>query len=107
MAEITLQEKEVAQSDLNYWQKRLPTLPPAPELPLAKKPSTLTHPQFVRQSARLEPETWLRLKTRSSVVGLTPSGMLLAAYAQVLATWSKSLHFTLNVTLSNRLPFHP
>ncbi len=107
LAEITLQEKEVAQSDMNYWQNRLPTLPPAPELPLAKKTSALTHPQFVRQSAKLEPETWLRLKTRSSFVGLTPSGILLAAYAQVLATWSKSLHFTLNVTLSNRQPsFH-
>ena len=53
----------------------------------------------------MEPETWLRLKNRASVLGITPSGILLAAYAQVLAVWS-NLHFTINVTLSNRLPFH-
>ncbi|HEX8108396.1 MAG TPA: amino acid adenylation domain-containing protein, partial [Kofleriaceae bacterium] len=33
--------------------------------------------------------------------------VLLAAFSEVLATWSKSSRFTLNVTLFNRLPLHP
>jgi amino acid adenylation domain-containing protein/thioester reductase-like protein len=107
LAETALQESPIIQADLTYWRDRLPDLPPAPELPLAKHPGTVTQPRFVRQSDRLEADTWNRLKTHAKEQGLTPSGVLLAAYAQVLATWSKRLQFTLNVTLSNRLPLHP
>jgi amino acid adenylation domain-containing protein len=32
---------------------------------------------------------------------------LLAAYVEVLKVWSKSPHFTINLTLFNRLPLHP
>ncbi len=107
LAEAALQDSPTTQTDLAYWRDRLPTLPPAPELPLAKTPGTVTHPRFVRQSDRLDAATWNRLKVHAKEKGLTPSGVLLAAYAQVLATWSKRLQFTLNVTLSNRLPLHP
>jgi pyochelin synthetase len=106
-AETALQTSPTTETALTYWRDRLPHLPPAPELPLAKNPGTLTQPRFVRYGDRLEPETWNRLKTQAQQKGLTPSGILLAAYAEVLATWSKSLQFTLNVTLSNRLPLHP
>ena len=33
--------------------------------------------------------------------------MLLAAFSEVLTTWSKSPQFTINLTLFNRLPLHP
>ncbi len=107
LAETELQESPAIQPALDYWRNHLPTLPPAPALPLAKNPSTVDHPKFVRYGDRLAPDTWNRLKANAQAKGLTPSGVLLAAYAQVLATWSKSLQFTLNVTLSNRLPLHP
>jgi amino acid adenylation domain-containing protein/thioester reductase-like protein len=107
LAEVALQESSATRTALTYWRGRLVNLPPAPALPLARNPGTLTHPRFVRQSDRLAPDTWNRLKSSAKQNGLTPSGVLLAAYAQVLATWSKSLQFTLNVTLSNRLPLHP
>ncbi|MBL4673054.1 MAG: amino acid adenylation domain-containing protein, partial [Arenicella sp.] len=35
-----------------------------------------------------------------------PTVLLLCAYSQVLATWSSSKHFALNLTLFNRLPLH-
>ncbi|NET90452.1 MAG: amino acid adenylation domain-containing protein [Kamptonema sp. SIO1D9] len=38
---------------------------------------------------------------------MTPTGLLLATYAEVLSQWSKSPRFTLNVPSFNRLPFHP
>jgi amino acid adenylation domain-containing protein/non-ribosomal peptide synthase protein (TIGR01720 family) len=106
LAEMTLQESEMYRRSLEYWQSRLPTLPPAPELPLAKSPRSLTQPRFVRREARMEPENWLSLKARAAQAGLTPSGVLLAAFAEVLTTWSQSPRFTINLTLFNRLPLH-
>ncbi|HBL30252.1 MAG TPA: non-ribosomal peptide synthetase, partial [Acidobacteria bacterium] len=47
------------------------------------------------------------LKERTARAGLTPSGLLLAAYAEVLAAWSASPRFTINVTTFNRLAIHP
>lgn len=107
MAERALEETEAYQQALTYWQKRLPTLPPGPELPLAKNPQAVIQPHFTRRQARLEADMWQDLKKRAAKAGLTPSGVLLAAYAEVLNAWSKTSHFTLTLTLFNRLPMHP
>ena len=37
---------------------------------------------------------------------IVASGLLLAAYSEILSRWSGSAHFTLNVTVSNRRPLH-
>jgi amino acid adenylation domain-containing protein len=37
---------------------------------------------------------------------MTASGVLLAAYAEVLSLWSRRQHFTINLTLFNRLSLH-
>ncbi|HYH45860.1 MAG TPA: acyltransferase domain-containing protein, partial [Thermoanaerobaculia bacterium] len=107
---VTLHEFESSaafERDLAYWRGRLAELPPAPELPLATSPAALGRPRFVRHAARLPAEAWSRLKGRASRAGLTPSGVLLAAFSEVLAAWSKSPRFTVNLTLFNRLPLHP
>jgi amino acid adenylation domain-containing protein len=107
LAELALRDTESYKRAQSYWRSRLAELPPAPALPLAQSPSALTHPRFVRYSTRLEKANWQHLKDRAAQAGLTPSGVLLAAFAQVLATWSNSPRFTLNLTLFNRLPLHP
>jgi amino acid adenylation domain-containing protein len=107
LAEIALRDSEVYRNSRDYWFNRLSKLLPAPELPLAKNPSSITKPHFINRSARLQPATWLQLKTRATQAGLTPSGVLLAAFAEVLSVWSKTPKFTLNLTLFNRLPLHP
>ena len=107
LAERAARSSAAYQRDLDYWQGRLSALPPAPELPLAAPPATLGTPGFERRSSRLAAETWAGLKTRGTRAGLTASGLLLAAFSEVLAAWSKSPRFTLNVTLFNRLPLHP
>ncbi|MBW4428338.1 MAG: amino acid adenylation domain-containing protein [Nostoc desertorum CM1-VF14] len=103
---LALQNSLQYQRSKEYWLNRLPSLPPAPELPLQKHSSAIAHPRFVRQSAKLEPEIWQQLKTRASQMGLTPSGVLLAAFAEILTIWSKNPRFTINLTLFNRLPLH-
>ena len=104
---VELERSPAFERDLAYWRERLADLPPAPELPLARTPGSLGRPRFVRHTARLPRAAWSRLKERASRAGLTSSGVLLAAYAEVLAAWSKSPRFTVNLTLFNRLPLHP
>ncbi|MEG4112400.1 MULTISPECIES: amino acid adenylation domain-containing protein [unclassified Microcoleus] len=106
LAAIALEKSPLFQQSLDYWRNRLKTLPPAPELPLAKHPNSLTQPRFKRWSDRLDLQTWQRLKTRTARASLTPTGLLLAAYAEVLSLWSKTPRFTLNVPRFNRLPLH-
>ena len=102
-----LERTAVYQRDLAYWHARLADLPPAPELPMVRDPSSLATPDFVRHSGRLDQAAWTRLKARATAAGLTPSTMMCAVYAAVLAEWSKSKHFTLNILYFNRLPLHP
>ncbi|HSU84507.1 MAG TPA: AMP-binding protein, partial [Thermoanaerobaculia bacterium] len=78
-----------------------------PELPLARSLASLDRPRFARRAGRLEAAAWAGLRERATAAGVTPSGLLLAAFSEVLATWSKSPRFTIVLTLFNRLPFHP
>ena len=103
----TFQQSATYQRSLTYWQQRVATLPPPPELSLAVTPSTLTHPRFKCHRATLPADIWSQLQQQALHKGLSPSGILLAAYAEVLATWSKSQLFTINITLFSRLPLHP
>ncbi|WP_180686107.1 non-ribosomal peptide synthetase/type I polyketide synthase [Streptomyces gossypiisoli] len=94
-------------ASLEYWRGRIESLPPAPELPLAKNPASLDRPVFTHRSHRIAPEDWARFKQRAAALGVTPSAALCTAYAEVLAAWSKSSRFTLNLLFFNRLPLHP
>jgi amino acid adenylation domain-containing protein len=89
-----------------YWSRRLSTLPAAPQLPLAKSPKSIAQPRFVRRSHRLEERSWSRLKKAAAALVVTPTTLLATVFAEVLATWSRSPRFTLNLTLFNRLPLH-
>lgn len=99
--------KAPARRSRTYWMDRLDDLPPAPALPLAKDPSAITEPRFVPRVLRLEPEKWARLKAHCTRLGLTPSTVLFAAYAETLAAWGAGTRFTLNSTIANRPPIHP
>ena len=102
----SFEETELYRESREYWLKRLPTLPPAPELPLAKNTTFITQPEFKRRQARIDAAVWRSLKERSARLSSTPAGILLAAYAEVIAIWSKNPRFTINLTLFNRLPLH-
>ncbi|HXM59150.1 MAG TPA: amino acid adenylation domain-containing protein, partial [Candidatus Dormibacteraeota bacterium] len=89
-----------------YWLERLDALPPAPDLPLRKAPESVRRPRFRRRSVALDAATWARLRERAAVIGVTPTTVVLAAFARALAAWSRSPRFTLNLTLFNRHPLH-
>lgn len=106
LAEQGLQHSPAHQRAHAYWMTRVETLPAAPELPLRSDLAARKSPRFSRREARLEKMRWEKLRASARARGLTPSGLLLACYSEVLARWSATAHFTLNVTVSNRLPVH-
>lgn len=105
LTELRAQDGERYREDREYWIDRVPTLPSGPEFPLlaarSKEPT-----RFCRRSSTLVSAAWERLKRRAREAGLTPSGVLMAAYATVIARWARRPQFLLNVTLSRRLPVH-
>jgi amino acid adenylation domain-containing protein len=106
LAELSLRDTKLYQNALTYWQNRLATLPPSPELPVRQNLATITNPRFKRRSGKLVPSLWQSLKQKARKIGITPSSLILAAFSQLLAHWSRKGHFTLNLTLFNRLPIH-
>ncbi|KRE88748.1 hypothetical protein ASG87_09270 [Frateuria sp. Soil773] len=86
----------------DYWRKRLPDLPGAPGLPLRQTPETIASPRFSRRSHRLSPDAWNRLRRHAAAAQATPAMTLAAAYAEVLAAWSGTSRFLLNLPLFDR-----
>lgn len=94
-------------ADRAWWMERLPSLPPAPQLPLAVAPHSIARPDFVRRHATVPAESWRRFEGFAARRNLTASGALLAAYAEVLAQWSRQDSFCLNLTHFHRERLHP
>jgi amino acid adenylation domain-containing protein/FkbH-like protein len=107
LAERAARHTPAADRAWRYWTERLATLPPAPALPLAAGWRSHHQPRFVRRSGRLSREHWSALQRQAQQARITPSGLLAAAYAELLARFSQEPRFTLNVTLFNRPPLHP
>ncbi|MFE7609006.1 non-ribosomal peptide synthetase [Streptomyces celluloflavus] len=107
LAEQALEDDPAAIKAADYWLARVEDLPPAPDLPLATAPERLGRPDFTRHSRVLPPARWAALRAAADRRGLRPSALLLAAYCEVLRTWSKRQDFTVTLTLLNRLPLHP
>src|SRR5436305_13262693 len=105
-AEAQLQASEQYERSRDYWLARIPTLPAAPDLPHAIDAASLSRPRFVPRNGRMEAALWQRLKARGAQAGLTPSGILLAAFAEVLAVWSNKPRFCIILTIFKRLPLN-
>jgi amino acid adenylation domain-containing protein len=105
VATRAFEESQAFQESLAYWRERLPGLPPAPLLPVAAE--SVRRATFARRTWALESEGWTRLQARAARAGVTPTVAVLTVYSEVLAAWSKSPRFTLNILYFNRPPLHP
>lgn len=92
-----------------YWLQRLPDLPGAPELPLAPQPvlADADAPSFERHSFDLPADAWRRLCQLATQHQLTPTSVVMGAFAEVLRRWSRQPDFCINLTLFNRPASHP
>ncbi|TFW28927.1 non-ribosomal peptide synthetase [Massilia horti] len=107
VAEEKIRASERYRRALDYWRARVAELPPAPQLPMVLDPALLKKPRFTRLHAEFDRETWARLKKKAVRAGMTTTGLMLAAYAEVLARYSSEPAFSLNLTFLNRHPMHP
>ncbi|OKI12527.1 non-ribosomal peptide synthetase [Streptomyces sp. CB03911] len=89
---------------LDYWASRAETLAPPPELPLARPPVQMHKPRFTHREFHLPPDEWQRFQQLAEQRGLTPTAVLATVFAEVLAAWSGTPRFSLNLTIFNRLP---
>ena len=90
-------------NSLNYWDKRLDTLPSGPQLPLLRSPSLIEKPQFIGKKYYLEKSRWKTFQKKALTLKITPSVLLLTLYAKVIAIYSHTEHFSLTLTQQNRI----
>jgi pyochelin synthetase len=103
MAVLAQRAAEPYQRSLEYWRGRLPTLPSGPDLPLTGQP--IPWPlRFHEHRGELDADTWGRFKELAYRHKLTSATAVATVYAEVLATWSRSQHFLINVLSQGRVP---
>ena len=90
-----------------YWERRLDSIPPGPQLPICKNPNDIKHPQFKRWKYVMNEQQWKKLTNRLKGKNITKTVLLIACFSEILSLWSKKACFTLNLTIFNRFNFHP
>ncbi len=93
--------------DRQWWQRRMPELPGAPELPTVPVSERTDPNRTVRYDHWLSPEAKQRLLAAAHERGITPAMALAAVFAETIGGWSAQSRFLLNVPLFHRDPVHP
>jgi mycobactin phenyloxazoline synthetase len=102
------QSNEAARErDRKWWQRRLPEMPGAPELPAMLTRERTTPHRTVRYDHWLAPEAKERLVAGAHARGLTPAAALAAVFADTVGGWSAQDRFMLNIPLFHRESVHP
>lgn len=100
-----IKKSDLYTKDMEYWNKELESMPGAPELPSKSNCNTgKCNTKHVMR--RISKKYWRNIKERLDRFNITPAAFLISVYAEVLAKWSRTQRFTLNITRFNRLPLH-
>ncbi|MFC9624292.1 amino acid adenylation domain-containing protein [Streptomyces sp. NPDC056930] len=89
----------------DYWLRRVPELPEGPQLPWRR--GATAPARWNRRAHRLPARSWSRIRQLALQHELTPTSVLLAAFATVLGRWSTTDRFLLNLPLFSRRRVHP
>ncbi|MFE6524219.1 amino acid adenylation domain-containing protein, partial [Streptomyces sp. NPDC057794] len=103
-AEVRRLSRDQAQQ---WWRRRVPELPSAPDLPLVPEAERADPTRVTRRHHWLPPEEKRRLAARAHQHGLTPAMAVATAFAEVLAAYSGQPRFLLNVPMFDRRGSHP
>lgn len=102
-----LMNGEAYQKAKKYWMDKLPLIPDKPLLPQRCNKASIHKPTFARKSLRLDREQYQKLKDMAEQNHVTKTVVLLTAFSEILALYSKKSEFTLNLTLFDRDIIHP
>jgi amino acid adenylation domain-containing protein len=102
---VSRQEDPANDAARDYWRDRLPDLPDGPRLPWRRHP--VRPARWTRRKHRLAADSWSHIKKLAARHELTPTAVLLAAFATVLGRWSTTDRFLLNLPLFGRQRVHP
>ncbi|MDX3187152.1 SDR family NAD(P)-dependent oxidoreductase [Streptomyces sp. MN03-5084-2B] len=105
LAEI--REGEEWAADRDWWWRRLDTLPAAPDVPLRTQPRNVSATLMAARGSRLPAPEWETLRAECARRELTPTAVLLTAYAVALAEAAGQSRFLLTSLQAGRLPLHP
>ncbi|MGQ4445565.1 condensation domain-containing protein, partial [Streptomyces violaceoruber] len=113
LAEHDARRRTERERDAAWWRERLPDLPRAPRLPTTVDPLTpVTADDGTLTHSRRLPH-WLGPADKADLLGaarrhaVTPAAALATAFAEVIAAWSDSRRFLLNLPLFDREMFAP
>jgi 3-oxoacyl-(acyl-carrier-protein) synthase/non-ribosomal peptide synthetase component F/acyl carrier protein len=90
---------------IQYWETKFAALPSGPQLPSYHASERKRLSEVIQYSTRLT--TWRQLKTRAAELAISPSLVLLTAYAEVLSAWSGHKPFAIAVPSWRRVEIHP
>jgi len=93
--------------DRDWWQRRLPELAGAPELPIVPVAERADPHRTVRYHHWLTPAAKRRLVAGAHARGVTPAMGLAAIFSDTIGGWSAQGSFLLNVPLFQRENVHP
>lgn len=89
------------ETDRQYWKNQIPVLAKGPELPRKKKEAEAEN-KFKRLMHIFEAKDWRKCREVLTKHGMIPTTFLCQCYREVLAYWSGSNQFSINLTTSNR-----
>ena len=91
-----------------YWLSRLDGMPPPPDFPAARQFDPTRRARLSnRYRDLLSSEEWSQLKSQGLQMGITPSGLVTAAFVEVISAHTRTSSFTVNLVGSYRPPMHP
>lgn len=104
-AEVNMRDSLKYEEDRAYWWNRIDTFAEAPKLPVEKYNNKgIVH--FNRKYKKLSSYEWNKIKKLANKNSLTPTILVLMAYAATLERFSENKNITLNLTVLNRMPIH-
>ena len=104
--ESELEETEEYQLAKKYWMERLPKLPQAASLPQVSTIDSTTEVKFNSRGFVVKENEWTVIKAQGRTRGITPSVIMVSAFAEVIRKWSGNDAFTINFPIYDRKPIH-
>lgn len=105
IAEKELKESAACERDRHYWLSRMDDFPMCPQIE-TEPYSAEKEVRFDRKFLQLSPERWENIKNFAYQYNVTPTVLVLMAYAHTLSCYSENKRFSINLTMLNRQPLH-